>query len=59
MRFAFIGCEILFREFCIAAARSPVILDAIWLPQGLHNIPDDLRAGVQNEIDKINSIKVE
>ncbi|MEI6521267.1 MAG: DUF1638 domain-containing protein [bacterium] len=54
MRYAFIGCEVLFREFCISASRSPVVLDAIWMPQGLHNIPDNLRAGVQKEIDRID-----
>ncbi len=53
MRFAFIGCEVLFREFCLAAARSRAVIDPVMLPQGLHNTPDDLRARVQAEITRL------
>lgn len=55
MRYAFLGCEVLFREFCLAAARSSAIIDPVMLPQGLHNDPADLRARVQLEIDRLDS----
>ncbi len=55
MRVAFIGCEVLFREFCIAAAHSPLVIDPVILPQGLHNTPADLRARLQLEIDRLDS----
>ena len=53
MRFACIFCEVLFREFALAAARSPAIIDPIMMPQGLHSVPADLRARVQEEIDRL------
>jgi len=53
MRYAFIGCDVLFREFCLAAARSSAIVDPIMLPQGLHCVPAELRARVQAEIDRL------
>ncbi len=55
MRFAFIGCEVLFREFCLAAARSTAIVDPVMLPQGLHCVPADLRTRVQREIDRLEN----
>ena len=59
MRYAFIGCEVLFREFCLAAARSRAVIDPIMLPQGLHNAPADLRARVQQEIDRLEGAGIE
>jgi len=53
MRYAFIGCEVLFREFCLLAARAEVVIDSIMMPQGLHNVPADLRTRVQQEIDRL------
>lgn len=55
MRYAFLGCEVLFREFCLAAAHSPAIVDPIMLPQGLHNTPAELRVRVQQEIDRLEN----
>ena len=55
MRFAFIGCDVLFREFCLAAARSPAVIDPVMMPQGLHSVPADLRARVQAEIDRLEA----
>jgi len=54
MRVAFIGCEVLFREFCLAAAASPLVVDTVILPQGLHNTPAELRKRVQQEIDRLD-----
>ncbi len=54
MRYAFIGCEVLFRESCLAAAHASAVLDFIMLPQGLHNTPADLRTRVQQEVDRLD-----
>ena len=54
MRYAFIGCEVLLREFYLLAARAESILDPVILPQGLHNTPPELRARVQQEIDRLD-----
>ena len=54
MRYALIGCEVLFRECCLAAAASPATIDMVMLPQGLHNTPPDLRSRVQQEIDRLD-----
>ncbi len=53
MRYACIFCEVLFREFAVAAARSTAIIDPIMVPQGLHSVPAELRARVQQEIDRL------
>lgn len=55
MRYALIGCEVLFRECCLAAARSSAVIDLLMLPQGLHTVPDDLRARLQGEIDRLEA----
>lgn len=52
-RYALIACEVLFRECCLAAAQAQAIIDLVMLPQGLHNTPADLRARVQQEIDRL------
>jgi len=54
VRYAFIGCDVLFREACLAAARSSAVLDFVMLPQGLHNTPAELRARVQREVDRLD-----
>ena len=38
MRLKLIACEILYREFCWAVARSPHRVDVEFLPKGLHDI---------------------
>jgi hypothetical protein len=38
LRLKLIACEILFREFCAAVARSPNQVDLEFLPKGLHDI---------------------
>ncbi len=44
----------MFREFCLAAARSPAIIDLVMLPQGLHSVPAELRTRLQVEVDKLD-----
>ena len=53
VRLACIYCEVLARELYLAAAASDAIVDLIQLPQGLHNIPAELRRRVQSEIDRL------
>ena len=51
MKIKLISCEALAREFYLAAANSPHVIDTELLPFGLHNTPDDLRTTIQSAID--------
>jgi len=51
MRIKVIACEVLFREVCLCAARSPHVIDLEFLRRGLHDNPETLRAEVQQAID--------
>jgi hypothetical protein len=55
VRFACLCCEVLFREFSLAAALSPATIDLVLMPQGLHNTPAELRRRVQEEIDRLEN----
>lgn len=50
MKLKVIACKVLFREICLYAAQSRHVVDLAFLPQGLHNEPDDLRTRVQEQI---------
>ncbi|NLF30665.1 MAG: DUF1638 domain-containing protein [Planctomycetes bacterium] len=48
----FIGCEILFREACLLAARSPLQVDIAFQHKGLHDLPTaQMRSILQQAID--------
>jgi hypothetical protein len=49
-----ISCDVFRRETSWLAARSPCYVDAVFLPQGLHESPDKLRAILTEEIEKAN-----
>lgn len=51
MKIKLIACEIFTRELSVAAGQSEHIIDATFLPFGLHNVPHDLRSRIQEEID--------
>lgn len=51
MRFKLIACEIMFREISLAAARSPHVIDAVFMPKGLHDTPKEMTGALQAEID--------
>ena len=51
MKIKLISCEALAREFYLAAATSPHVIDFELLAFGLHNTPDELRATIQSAID--------
>ncbi|MFW6154408.1 MAG: DUF1638 domain-containing protein [Planctomycetota bacterium] len=49
----FIGCEILFREACLLAARSPLQVDIAFQHKGLHDLPtEQMRRTLQQAIDE-------
>lgn len=52
MRLKIIACDVLFREISFWAAQSPHTIDTRFLKRELHNDPDDLRAEIQQEIDR-------
>lgn len=51
MKIKLISCEALYREFSLAVAQSPHIIDSEFLPFGLHDTPDKLREAIQERID--------
>ena len=55
-----IACEVVFRELAHIAARSPKIVDFVFLPKGLHDLETEkMRARLQEEIDKADAAKYE
>lgn len=50
MRLKLIACEILFRELCWVAARSPNRVDVEFLPKGLHDIGQEGMNGRLQEV---------
>jgi hypothetical protein len=53
-----ISCEIFYREFCAAVARSPHTVDVEFLPKGLHDIGSDgMRERLQTAIDRVQDTK--
>jgi hypothetical protein len=54
MRIHIIACRVLSREISYFAALSPHTVDITWLPQGLHDTPDQLRRMLQEAIDSIH-----
>jgi hypothetical protein len=51
MKIKLIACEALTREFRLAAATSPHIIDIELIEFGLHNTPDELRKAIQAAVD--------
>ena len=53
MRIHIIACRVFSREISYFAALSPHTVDVTWLPQGLHDTPDELRRMLREAIDSI------
>ncbi len=54
-RLKFIGCEILHREACLLAARSPHVVDLEFLRKGLHDLETpDMLSTVQSAVDAVS-----
>src|SRR5512133_2654176 len=50
----FIGCEIIFREACALAARSPNKIDLQFLRKGLHDLKTaDMLSTIQSAVDAV------
>jgi hypothetical protein len=55
MRLKLISCEVFYREFCAAVARSPNTVDLEFLPKGLHDIgTEGMRGRLQAAIDRVD-----
>jgi hypothetical protein len=52
MRLKFIVCKVMQREAYFCAARSGNVVDTVFMPQGLHDEADKLRAEVQKSLDE-------
>jgi hypothetical protein len=57
MRLKFIVCKVMQREAYFCAARSANVVDIVFMPQGLHDEPERLRAEVQKALDETADIK--
>lgn len=57
MRLQLIACKVLQREAYLCAARSPNIVDIVFLEQGLHNTPDKLRERVRHALTRTQDIQ--
>ena len=56
LRIAFIGCMVMFREVSALMAKSEHVFRPFWMPQGLHDTPEQLTASVQAAIDEVEEI---
>ena len=55
LRLKLIACEILYREFCAAVARSVHQVDVEFLPQGLHDIGQERMVGrLKEALEKVD-----
>lgn len=48
-----ISCQVFYREISYLAALSPHSTSVTWLPQGLHDTPEQLNQRVQEEINRL------
>jgi len=56
MRLKLLSCEIFYREFCAAVARSPNTVDVEFLPKGLHDIGSEgMLERLQAAVDRVDS----
>jgi hypothetical protein len=60
VRLKLISCEVLYREMCAAAARSPHQVDIEFLPKGLHDLGgESMRAWLQEAVDGVDATRYE
>lgn len=58
MRLKLLSCEIFYREFCAAIARSPHTVDVEFLPKGLHDVGSEtMLARLQEAVDRVEDSK--
>ena len=56
MRLIVIGCQVFFREISYLASQSKNTITTIWLPQGLHDTPDNLRDSLKTAVEKASNL---
>jgi len=56
MRLIVIGCQVFFREISYLASQSKNTITTTWLPQGLHDTPDDLRSGLKSAVENASNL---
>ncbi len=60
MRLKLISCEIFYREFLAAVARSPHTVDVEFLPKGLHDVGTEKMQGeLQAAVDRVDPARYE
>lgn len=60
MRLKLIACEIMYREFCMAVARSGNLVDLEFLPKGLHDIGQTgMSARLKEVLEQVDESKYE
>lgn len=60
MRLKLLSCEIFYREFCAAVARSPNTVDVEFLPKGLHDIGSEgMLERLQAAVDRVDGLQYE
>ena len=58
MRLKLLSCEIFYREFCAAIARSPHTVDVEFLSKGLHDVGSEtMLARLQAAVDRVDDSK--
>ncbi|MGC9453500.1 MAG: DUF1638 domain-containing protein [Phycisphaerae bacterium] len=50
----FIGCDVMYREACALAARSPHRVDLQFLPKSMHDDTDAMRREIQEAVDAVD-----
>ena len=50
----FIGCDVMYREACAMAARSPHRVDLRFLPKSMHDDTDEMRRRIQDAVDTVD-----
>ncbi len=55
MNLHIISCQVLYRELSMAAAMASNHTTVSWMPQGLHEKPENMPAALQAEIDRIEA----
>lgn len=56
MHLKLISCEVLYREMCSTAARSPHQVDVEFLPKGLHDLGGEaMRSKLQESVDRVDA----
>ena len=53
MRYKLIGCKVLMRELYQLCAHSENVVEIIWMREGLHAVPGQLKSELQKTIDHI------